>query len=66
MRIAVAGTHGNGKITLVADVQALCPRYEQVAEPFVEMAERGHAFADPPTIDDQAASGDGRCLTPAG
>jgi hypothetical protein len=55
MRIAVTGTHGTGKTTLVEDFAAACAGYEAVAEPWALLAERGTAFAERPTTDDLEA-----------
>ncbi len=52
MRIAVTGTHGSGKTTLIGDVAAAHPAYESVAEPYWLFAEDGTPFAEEPTIDD--------------
>jgi len=52
VRIAVSGTHGSGKTTLVEDFATAHPEYTQVAEPFEILSERGVAFSDPPTVAD--------------
>ncbi|CTQ69370.1 AAA family ATPase [Roseibium alexandrii] len=52
MRIAVTGTHGTGKTTLIEDFAALKPEYHPVPEPYFELLQKGHSFSDPPTIDD--------------
>lgn len=52
MRIAVSGTHGSGKTTLVEDFVAAHPEYAHVPEPFELLSERGVAFSDPPTVAD--------------
>ena len=52
MRIAVTGTHGTGKTTLIEDFAALKPDYNPVPEPYFELLQRGHSFSDPPSIDD--------------
>ncbi|WP_395173845.1 AAA family ATPase [Roseibium alexandrii] len=52
MRIAVTGTHGTGKTTLIEDFAALKPEYHPVPEPYFELLQKGHCFSDPPTIDD--------------
>ena len=44
MRVAVVGTHGSGKTTLVEDFLARMPGYGHEAEPFLEMADLGTAF----------------------
>ena len=55
MRVAVVGTHGSGKTTLVEDFLARMPGYGHEAEPFLEMADLGTVFADPPDFDDFVA-----------
>ena len=52
MRIAVTGTHGVGKSTLIADFAAAHPDYESVAEPYWLLAQQGLPFADGATIAD--------------
>ncbi|MBZ9938765.1 ATP-binding protein, partial [Mesorhizobium sp. BR1-1-16] len=52
MRIAVTGTHGSGKTTLIEDFVAAHPAYEAVAEPYWRLAERGALFAAKPTTAD--------------
>jgi predicted ATPase len=52
MRIAVTGTHGTGKTTLIEDFAALKPEYHPVPEPYFELLQKGHCFSDPPSIDD--------------
>nr|WP_295890543.1 AAA family ATPase [uncultured Devosia sp.] len=52
MRLAVTGTHGTGKTTLVDDFVAAGPRYEAVAEPYWLLAQQGVPFADGPTSAD--------------
>lgn len=46
MRIAVTGTHGGGKTTLVEDFVSACPAYEFVPEPYWLLAQEGTPFAD--------------------
>ena len=52
MRIAVTGTHGTGKTTLIEDFAAACGRFETVPEPCWVFPESGMAFADGPTTAD--------------
>jgi len=52
VRIAITGTHGSGKTTLVEDFVAAHPEYVQVPEPFEALSEAGAAFSDPPTMAD--------------
>ena len=52
MRIAVIGSHRVGKTTL-AHAIAHSPRHHHVVdEPYHELVAAGHAFADPPDVDD--------------
>lgn len=52
MRIAVCGTHATGKSTLAAALAEALPDHAVVPEPYDILAERGYAFAHPPTLDD--------------
>lgn len=52
MRLAVSGTHGSGKTTLIEDFVAAHPDYAHEPEPYETLSEAGVAFADPPLIDD--------------
>ena len=52
MRIAVTGTHGVGKSTLVEDFCAVHPGYEPVPEPYWLLAQQGVVFADGPNVAD--------------
>jgi len=52
MRIAVTGTHGSGKTTLIEDFCTANPHYEHVAEPYWLLAQQGVVFADGPTVAD--------------
>lgn len=54
MRLAVSGTHGVGKTTLIDDVLAVRADYEHLQEPYWEMAQRGVVFADGPNVADLA------------
>lgn len=49
MRIGVAGTHGIGKTTLVADLSARHPDHVSVAEPYVVLEDQGYEFDHPPS-----------------
>ncbi|GHC56521.1 ATP/GTP-binding protein [Neogemmobacter tilapiae] len=46
MRIAVTGSHGTGKTTLIDDFVAAAAGYESVPEPYWLLAEEGMVFAD--------------------
>ena len=52
MRIAVTGTHGSGKTTLIGDFVAAHHDYESVPEPYWLLAQNGMPFADGPTTGD--------------
>jgi hypothetical protein len=52
MRVAVSGTHGSGKTTLVEDFIAARPGYVHVPEPFESLSDTGSVFSDPPTVED--------------
>ena len=52
MRIAVTGTHGSGKTTLIDDFISVRGDYESVPEPYWLLAQNGMPFADGPTIAD--------------
>ncbi len=52
MRIAVTGTHGVGKTTLIEDFCAACKQFELVPEPWQLLSESGMAFADGSTSAD--------------
>jgi hypothetical protein len=54
MRIAVTGTHGSGKTTLIEDFLDGHRHYEHVQEPYWELAQPGMPFADGPSPDDLA------------
>ena len=52
MRIAVTGTNGTGKTTLVETFVAATPQFQMVEEPYWELAETGHVFSAVPSIDE--------------
>ncbi|WP_378945617.1 AAA family ATPase [Mesorhizobium sp. ANAO-SY3R2] len=52
MRIAVTGTHGSGKTTLVEDFTGAHQHYVQEAEPYWALVQQGTPFADAPTVAD--------------
>jgi hypothetical protein len=54
MRIAVTGTHGSGKTTLIDDFLDGHRQYAHAQEPYWELAQEGLPFADGPTVDDLA------------
>jgi predicted ATPase len=52
VRIAVSGSHGTGKSTLIAELAGSLPNYVTVEEPYYTLLEDGHVFADPPSAVD--------------
>lgn len=52
MRIAVSGTHGVGKTTLIEDLAEVLPFYEAVPEPYWLLEQQGVPFANGATIPD--------------
>ena len=53
MRIAVSGTHGVGKSTLIEEFLRLHPQFEHEAEPYEVMVEDyGEEFAAEPCVED--------------
>jgi GTPase SAR1 family protein len=52
MRIAVTGTHGSGKTTLIEDFLERHPVYEHEPEPYLAMAQNGVTFADGASLPD--------------
>jgi predicted ATPase len=52
MRIAVSGSHGTGKSTLVQELADRLPDFTAIDEPYYRLAAEGHAFSEPPTYDD--------------
>jgi hypothetical protein len=49
MRIAVTGTHGSGKSTLIDDFTSAHQGYESVPEPYWLLSQSGVPFVDGPT-----------------
>lgn len=52
MRIAISGSHGTGKSTLVDVLSRSLRSFEKVEEPYHLLAAEGHVFADHPDLDD--------------
>lgn len=50
MRIAVSGSHGTGKSTLVSALARKLPAYESVDEPYHSMLDEGYVFAAVPSF----------------
>ncbi|MEP3275617.1 MAG: AAA family ATPase [Stappiaceae bacterium] len=51
MRIAVTGTHGSGKTTLVDDFADAFRHFEPIPEPYWDLAEQGMLLPGEPTVD---------------
>ena len=52
MRIAISGSHGTGKSTLLRELTTQLAGYESVDESWHSLDADGHVFADPPSGDD--------------
>lgn len=52
MRLAVIGTHGVGKSTLIDDLVGMLPHYAAVAEPYWHLVQNGMPFAGGPNTAD--------------
>lgn len=52
MKIAISGTHCSGKTTLVEELARALPTYEVVDEPYYQLVEEGHQFAEAPCLED--------------
>lgn len=52
MRIAVTGTHGSGKTTLIDDFIASHPDHDREEEPYWALVQQGVPFADGPNVHD--------------
>jgi hypothetical protein len=52
VRIALSGSHAVGKSTLIADLHHKLPAYKMVDEPYYELLDEGHIFADRPSVED--------------
>jgi len=52
MRIAVSGAHRTGKTTLVEELRRALPTYESADEPYRQLEEEGHEFAEMPSLED--------------
>jgi hypothetical protein len=52
MRIAVSGTHGSGKTTLVEAFVHVHPEYMHEPEPYETLSELGVIFSSPPRLED--------------
>jgi hypothetical protein len=60
VRIALSGAHAVGKTSLLAELRRQLTSYEAVDEPYSELLDQGHEFADPPSVDAHAARRAGR------
>jgi hypothetical protein len=61
MRLAVSGSHGVGKTTLIEDFVAAHPGYAREEEPYWALAQQGVVFADAGSV--ARAGGDALHLT---
>jgi hypothetical protein len=52
VRIAISGTHGTGKSSLVDELSRLLPSYDCVDEPYRQLEDEGHVFAAVPSLED--------------
>lgn len=52
MRIAISGTHRVGKSTLVEALSDELPEYSIFEEPYDQLVEEGHDFAEMPSVED--------------
>jgi hypothetical protein len=52
VKIAVSGTHRTGKTTLIDELADYLSSFQVLDEPYHQLEEDGHAFAELPTFDD--------------
>lgn len=52
MRIAISGAHLTGKTTLACELASRLKGYSLLEEPYYELLEQGHEFAELPGIED--------------
>jgi predicted ATPase len=52
MRIAVSGAHRTGKSTLIESLEPALAGYAVVDEPYHQLEEEGHEFAEMPALED--------------
>ena len=52
MRVAIAGSHATGKSSLALELAQRFPTLTAIDEPYYLLEAEGHAFADPPTVED--------------
>src|SRR5437868_6586010 len=52
MRISVSGAHQTGKTTLIDELRRALPTYACVDEPYRQLEEEGHQFAEMPSLED--------------
>lgn len=55
MIIAISGAHGTGKTTLAEALADRLKGFDLVEEPYWQLVEEGHAFSQPPTVEDYEA-----------
>lgn len=52
IRVAIVGSHGTGKSTLVTELVHRIPGLVAIEEPYYHLLSAGHAFSEPPMIAD--------------
>ena len=52
MRITVSGAHRTGKTTLIRELVRCLPTYDSIEEPYHQLEEDGHVFAEEPSLAD--------------
>jgi hypothetical protein len=52
MKIAISGAHGTGKTTLATELARRLPGYALLEEPYFQLVEEGHVFAEMPSLED--------------
>ena len=52
MKIAVSGAHHTGKTTLIDELAGSLSGFRTVDEPYYQLVEEGHAFAEMPCLED--------------
>lgn len=55
MRVGISGSHGTGKTTLAEALCAHLPGHVAAEEPYYLLAEEGHEFSFPPSLEDYRA-----------
>ena len=52
MRIAISGSHGTGKSTLIEALSSQLRKYEAIPEPYYDLVDEGRTFEYPPSLED--------------